>query len=88
MVVGDARVFPGLLTPVLYNFSFQSHLLLFSHASVEVRGENMPERKFASGHVSDTLTTVNSKCFTSSHKFRFVALRNFLLFTNLTASTV
>ena len=33
----------------LHNFSFQSHRLLFSHASVEVaRGENTPERKFAS----------------------------------------
>ena len=32
----------------LHNFSFQSHWLLFSHASAEVRGENMPERKFTS----------------------------------------
>ena len=31
-----------------YNFSFQSHRLLFSHASAEVRGENTPERKVAS----------------------------------------
>ena len=31
-----------------HNFSFQSHRQLFSHASVEVRGENMPERKVAS----------------------------------------
>ena len=29
-------------------FFFQIHQLLFSHASVEVRGENTPERKFAS----------------------------------------
>ena len=28
--------------------SFQSHQLLFSHASAEVRDENTPERKFAS----------------------------------------
>ena len=28
-----------------HNFSFQSHRLLFSHASAEVRGENTPERK-------------------------------------------
>ena len=47
MVVGDAHFFPGFLTPVLTHFSFQSHRLLFSHASKEVRGENMPERKFA-----------------------------------------
>ena len=29
-----------------YTFSFQSHRLLFSHASAEVRGENTPEGKF------------------------------------------
>ena len=49
-----------------YNFSFQSHRLLFSHASAEVRGDNTPERNFAStggsnsqpaGHESYTLTT-------------------------------
>ena len=32
----------------LHNFSFQSHRLLFSHASAEVRGENTAERKVAS----------------------------------------
>ena len=32
----------------LHNSSYQSRRLLFSHASVEVRGENTPERKFAS----------------------------------------
>ena len=32
----------------LHNFSFQSHRLLFPHASAEVRGENTPERKVAS----------------------------------------
>ena len=47
MAVGDTYVFPGFLTPVL-NFSFQSHQLLFSHASAEVIGENAPERKVAS----------------------------------------
>ena len=48
MAVGDAHVFPGFLTPVLTQLSFQSHRLLFSHASAEVRGENTLERKFAS----------------------------------------
>ena len=48
MAVGDAYVFPGFLTPVLTLLSFQSHRLLFSHASAEVRGENTPERKVAS----------------------------------------
>ena len=31
-----------------HNFSFQSHRLLFSHASAEVRGKNTLERKVAS----------------------------------------
>ena len=31
-----------------HSISFQSHQLLFSHASAEVRGKNMPERKVAS----------------------------------------
>ena len=48
MVVGDAYVFPGFLTLVPTQLSFQSHRLLFSHASAEVRGKNTPERKVAS----------------------------------------
>ena len=48
MAVDDAHVFPGFLTPVLIQISFQSHQLLFSHASAEVRGKNTPKRKFAS----------------------------------------
>ena len=49
MVVYDSNVFPGLPTPVLTQLFFPfSHRLLFSHASAEVRGENTPERKFAS----------------------------------------
>ena len=36
------HVFPGFLKPVLTQLSFQSHRLLFSHASAEVRGENTP----------------------------------------------
>ena len=49
MVVGDAYVLIGFLTQVLTQlFSFQSHRLLSSHASAEVRGENTPERKVAS----------------------------------------
>ena len=48
MAVSDTHVFPGLLTPVLTKLSFQSYRLLSSHASAEVRGENTPERKFAS----------------------------------------
>ena len=48
MAVGDAHEFPGFLTPILTQLSFQNHRLLFSHASAEVTGENTPERKFAS----------------------------------------
>ena len=48
MAVGDAHVFPGILTKVLIQLSVQSYQLLFLHASAEVRGKNMPERKFVS----------------------------------------
>ena len=48
LAVGDAHVFPGFLTPVPTQISFQSHRLLFSHVSTEVRGKNTPERNFAS----------------------------------------
>ena len=42
------HVFPGFLTSILAQLSFQSHRLLFSNASAGVRGENTQERKFAS----------------------------------------
>ena len=48
MVVGGTHVFPGFLTPVLTQLSFQSQQLLCSHASAELRGEKMPGTKFAS----------------------------------------
>ena len=48
MVVGDAYVFQGFLTPVLTQLFFPNHRLLFSHASAEVRGKNTPERKVPS----------------------------------------
>ena len=44
MAVSDANVFPDFLTPVRTQLSFQSHQLLFSHASAELRGENTLER--------------------------------------------
>ena len=47
MAVGDAYVFPGFLTPVLTQISFQSHRLIFSHASAEARGEKAPCSKTA-----------------------------------------
>ena len=48
MAVGDAHVFPSFLTTVLTQLFFLKPATFFSHASAEVRGENMPERKFAS----------------------------------------
>ena len=48
IAVSDAYMFPGFLTPVLTQLSFQSHWLLFSHALAEVRGKKPRERKFAS----------------------------------------
>ena len=48
MAVDDAYVFPGFLTPVPTQLLFQSHRLLFLHASAVVRGENRPEKKPAS----------------------------------------
>ena len=65
MVVGDAHVFPGFLTPVVIQISFQSHPLLFSRFS---RGERRKYtgKKFrlnrvlnsqSPGHESNTLTT-------------------------------
>ena len=48
MAIIDAQVFPGFLTPLLAQLSLQSHRLLSSHASAEMRGENSPERKFVS----------------------------------------
>ena len=47
MVVGDAHVFLGFLTPVVTQLFFPKPLLS-SLASAEVRGENSPERKIAS----------------------------------------
>ena len=64
MAVGDAHVFSDFPTSVLTQISFQSHRLLFSQASAEVRGENTPESSpqleietQTSSHEFDTLTT-------------------------------
>ena len=61
MAVGDAYVFPGFLTPVLTQLSLQSHRLRFSHASAEMRGENTPERKFASTHKHQVISPTRSQ---------------------------
>ena len=66
MAVGDAHGFPGLLTAVLTQLSFQGHQL-FSHAS-EVRGKNMPERKFAStGYQTHNNQVMSQRCSPLSH---------------------
>ena len=65
IAVGDANMFTGILTPVLTQISFQSHRLLFSHASAEVRGKihrkqislNRIWNSQPPGDDSDTLTT-------------------------------
>ena len=66
MAVGDAHVFPGFLTPVPTQISFQSHRLLFSHAfsSGELRkytGKKFRLHRVSNsqplGHESDMLTT-------------------------------
>ena len=80
MAVGDEHVFPGFLTPVLTQISFQSHRLLFSHASAEVRGENTPKNKVhlnlvsnsqPPGHESNTLTTDPPKAKRNVLRFFF-----------------
>ena len=66
MAVGDVFMFHGFLTPVLTQFSYQSHRLLFSHASAKARGEKYAGKKSRlnrgsnsqpPGHESDTFTT-------------------------------
>ena len=40
--------FLAFSTPLQTQLSFQSHRLIFSHVSAELRGENTPKRRFAS----------------------------------------
>ena len=58
MTVGDVHWFPGFLTPVLTQLSFQSHRLLFSHASAELRGVKF--RKEGSPQLGIELATSRS----------------------------
>ena len=68
MAVGDACVFPGFLTPVLTQISVQSLRLLFSHASAEVRGENLLKRNFAStGSRTHNHMVMSQTCVPLSH---------------------
>ena len=71
LAVSDAHVFPGFLTPVLTQLSFQSHRLIFSHASTEVKGENMLERKFAlTGYRTHNHQVMNPTRSALSHQGR------------------
>ena len=61
-------MFLGFLTPVLRQLFFQSHLLLFSHASAEMRGENTPERTFVStGYQTHNHQVLSPTCSPLSH---------------------
>ena len=65
-MVGDTSVLA--FSPLLTQLSFQSHRLLFSHASAEVRGENTPERKFASmGYQTHNYSQVSPTCSPLNH---------------------
>ena len=67
MAVGDSYVLPGFLTTVPTQLSFQSHRLIFSHAS-EVRGKNAPKRKFASnGYQTHNQLVMSQTRSTQSH---------------------
>ena len=83
MTVGDTYLFPGFLTPVLTQLSFQSQRLLYSHASSEVRGENTPERKFAST-VSQTHNhqVMSPTCSPLSHPGEALILFHIILTIN------
>ena len=67
MAVSAAHVFPGFLTPALAQFSFQSHGLLFSHAS-EVISDNTQIRKFTStGYRTYNHQVMSQTCSQLSH---------------------
>ena len=58
------HMFPGFLTPVSTQLSFQSHRLLFSHASAEMRAKipqkvrlNLVSNSQPPSHESDILMT-------------------------------
>ena len=68
MAVVDEHVFPGFLIQVLTYLSLQSHRLLFSHASADVRGKNIMERRFAStGNQTHNHQIMSLTCSPLSH---------------------
>ena len=75
MAVGEAHEFPGFLTPVPTQLSFQSHRLLFSHASAEERGENMRERKIAlTGNRTYNQQVMSPTCSPLDHRVDVVLI--------------
>ena len=53
----------------LHNFSYQSHWLLFSHTSAEMRGENTQERKVPSaGDRTHNHQVMSPTCSPLSHR--------------------
>ena len=68
--------------------SFQSHQLLFSHASAEVRGKNTPGRKFASTRYrTQNHQVMSPTCSPLSHPgwcsyFKTLALTQTYRYTN------
>ena len=68
-VISWRSVLPGFLTPELTQLSFQSHQLLFSYASAEVRGEKSLERKVTSiGYRAHDLQVMSSTCSPLSYQ--------------------
>ena len=71
MAVGDADLFPGFLTPVLRQLFFPKSPTNFLTCSAEVRGEKMPERKFAStGDRTHNHQVMSLGCSPLSHPSR------------------
>ena len=61
-----------------HNFSFQSHRLLFSHASAELRGKNRPERKVAlTGDRAHNHQVMSRPCSPLSHPGGAILLHTF-----------
>ena len=67
MEVIEAHVLPRFLTPVNTQLSFQSHQLLFSHASTEKKVcPNQVLNSQSPGHESNMLATQAGKQFSDS----------------------
>ena len=73
VVVGDKHVFPGFLTPVLTQLSFQSQQLLFPHAS-EIRAKIQWKESFVSTwYQTHNHKVMSQTCSPLSHQGRLMA---------------